>query len=99
MDTGLFESLPDALIIVDAQGRIVRANAHAAVLFGFPPGALIGQPIEALMPEPVRARHREHRMEYAASPRMRPMGAGGMVLVGRRHDGEEFPVEIGRAHV
>ena len=94
MDTGLFESLPDALIIVDAHGRIVRTNAHADTLFGFPPGALIGQAIEALMPESSRARHREHRINYAASPRMRPMGAGGMVLVGRRHDGEEFPVEI-----
>ena len=94
MDTGLFESLPDALIIVDAHGRIVRANAHADTLFGVSPGALIGQAIETLMPESVRARHREHRMDYAASPRMRPMGAGGMTLVGRRHDGEEFPVEI-----
>src|SRR4249919_2636865 len=94
MDTGLFETLPDALILVDAQGRIVRANARAEALFGFPPGTLAGQAIEHLIPESVRASHREHREAYARAPRMRPMGTGGMTLVGQRSNGDVFPVEI-----
>ena len=94
MDTGLFETLPDALILVDAQGRIVRANARAEALFGFPQGTLAGQAIEHLIPESVRASHREHREAYARAPRMRPMGTGGMTLVGQRNNGDVFPVEI-----
>ncbi|MCC8364664.1 PAS domain S-box protein [Lysobacter sp. A6] len=97
MDTGLFEALPDALLIVDAEGRILRANANAHRLFGHSEGSLVGLAVEALMPETARGRHREHRMAYAAAPRVRPMGAGGMALVGQRRNGEQFPVEIALA--
>ena len=97
MDAGLFEALPDAILVVDGEGRIVHANANAHLLFGHPAGGLVGLGVEVLMPEAVRARHREHRIAYAVAPRMRPMGAGGMSLVGQRRTGEQFPVEIALA--
>jgi len=97
MDTGLFEALPDALLIIDADGRIVRANANAHRLFGYAPDHLAGLAVESLMPEAVRIRHRAHRTAYAVAPRVRPMGAGGMALVGQRRNGEQFPVEIALA--
>ncbi|MGO4550429.1 PAS domain S-box protein [Lysobacter sp. 2RAF19] len=97
MDTGLFDALPDALLIVDTHGRILRANANAHRMFGHATGNLVGLDIEALMPESVRTRHRDHRTAYANAPRVRPMGAGGMALVGQRRDGEQFPVEIALA--
>jgi PAS domain S-box-containing protein len=87
MDTGLFEALPDALLIIDAEGRIVRANANAHRLFGYAPVTMTDLVDEQLMRECARAHHRAHRTSYAASPRVRPMGAGGMVLVGQRLDG------------
>ena len=90
----LFESVPDALVVVGADGRIVMANRHAARLFGYDDGGLVGRPIEDLVPEHVRERHRGYRDGYMRQPRVRPMGAGGMTLVGRRRDGQEFPVEI-----
>jgi PAS domain S-box-containing protein len=89
----LFDIAPDAMVAVDAQGRIVRANAQAERLFGYEPGALRDAPVEMLMPDRVRATHHRHVTHYAASPRIRPMGAG-QELVGRRRDGGEFPVEI-----
>src|SRR6266542_3162958 len=90
----LFESAPDATIVVDADGRIVLANAHAEELFGYPRGELLGQVIEMLVPGQFREAHVEQRRGYGAEPRKRPMGHPGLNLRGRRKDGSEFPAEI-----
>jgi len=89
----LFNIAPDAMVAVDAQGRIMRANPQAERLFGYEPGALHGVAIEMLMPSRVRATHHRHVTHYAETPRIRPMGAG-QELIGQRRDGSEFPVEI-----
>ncbi len=94
LETHLFEAVPDALIIVDGDGRIEAANRHAEILFGYGTGGLIGLPIEALMPDSVHERHRSHRAAYMAAPRVRPMGASDQALVGRKSDGLVFPLEI-----
>ena len=90
----LFESVPDALVIVDSDGRILMANGNAARLFGYPQTGLAGLSVEDLVPEDVRARHQNYRVGYMQQPRVRPMGSAGMTLVGRRSDGQQFPVEI-----
>ena len=90
---GLIEAAPDAILAVDADGRIVFANVQAAKLFGYRRDELVGQPIEVLIPEPARGIHPSHRSKYFSDPRPRPMGAG-MQLAGRRQDGTEFPAEI-----
>jgi PAS domain S-box-containing protein len=89
----LLESAPDAIVTVDYQGRIVLVNTQAETLFGYPRRALLGQPIELLLPETLRATHIQQRIAYQAAPRTRPMG-GGLALYARRHDGSTFPVEI-----
>ena len=89
----LLESAPDAMIIVDSGGHIVVANGQAEEMFGYPKDELIGQPIEMLLPDPIRERHVEHRGGYFEHPTLRSMGAG-LDLVARRRDGDEFPVEI-----
>ncbi|NLA68020.1 MAG: PAS domain S-box protein [Gammaproteobacteria bacterium] len=91
---GLFDAVPDALVVVDRDGRIVHANAHAEALFGHARGALGGLEIEDLVPAAARDRHRAFREGYIARPHVRPMGATGQALMGRRSDGSEFPVEI-----
>jgi PAS domain S-box-containing protein len=90
----LFESIPDALLIVDGTGTIVRANGNAHALFGYAPGALKDLPVESLVPTDARERHRKHRAGYMANPRVRPMGMANMTLSGQRFDGQQFPVEI-----
>lgn len=87
------DALPDGVVVVDSAGCIQLANRQTELMFGYETAELTGQPVEALMPERFRQAHPLHRLRYAQSPHMRPMGTG-LQLFGRRRDGYEFPVEI-----
>ena len=89
----LVDAAPDGILVVDERGAIVLVNAEAERMFGYPRDALLGQSIDVLVPERLRARHPDHVKSYHAAPRLRPMGSN-LDLQGRRADGYEFPVEI-----
>ena len=69
----LVETAPDAIVTVDAAGLIVAANEHAADMFGYPAGDLVGRSVDELVPERVRGRHTAHRAGFFAAPRLRRM--------------------------
>ncbi len=89
----LLESAPDAMIIIDARGKIAIVNAQAEAMFGYRRNEMLGQPVEELLPNRLRERHVQHREGFAKTPSLRPMGVG-LNLAARRRDGSEFPVEI-----
>ncbi|HXH02448.1 MAG TPA: PAS domain S-box protein [Candidatus Competibacteraceae bacterium] len=89
----LLDALLDAIVVVDAEGRIVLVNARAEALFGYERQELLGQPVEILLPERFRDRHVMQRLSYAEHPRVRLMDSG-LNLWGRHKDGREFPVAI-----
>jgi len=89
----LLESAPDAMVIVDASGKITLVNGQTEKLFGYKREELLGKTVENLMPERFRGNHLGHREQYAKAPRLGMMGSG-MELFGRHKDGTEFPVEI-----
>ena len=89
----LLESAPDAMITIDDQGKIAIVNGQAVEMFGYDREALLGQPIELLLPDRLHEAHVAHRKKFLSVPRLRPMGAG-MPLLAKRRDGSEFPVEI-----
>jgi PAS domain S-box-containing protein len=89
----LLESAPDAMIIVDEEGRITIVNEQAEEMFAYDREQMIGETIEFLLPARLRGNHVGHRNAFTNKPRLRPMG-GGMELQGCRSDGSEFPVEI-----
>jgi PAS domain S-box-containing protein len=89
----LFSAYPDALLVADADGTIVRSNPSAAALLGYSEDELLGLDIDVLVPDSVRTRHATFREAYAGDPRPRPMGTQ-MDLVAKRKDGTEVMVEI-----
>ena len=89
----VLDSLPDAMVIIDASGKILFANAQVEALFGFKRDDIVGGPVEVLLPERFRQRHVRHRSGYTDNVRVRPMGMG-LDLFATRKDGSEFPVEI-----
>ena len=89
----LLEAAPDAIMQVDAEGRIILLNRVAEDMFGYSRDELLGQPVEALIPQELHSRHAEHRAHYRQQPMTRTMGSG-LALEAIRKDGSRFPVEI-----
>ncbi len=89
----LLESAPDAMVIIDEDGKIAIVNCRAEAMFGYERADMLGQPVEMLLPARLRDAHAAHRSKFARNPRLRPMGQG-QELVARAEDGSEFPVEI-----
>jgi PAS domain S-box-containing protein len=87
------EIFPTSILISNAEGRIVLVNGKTETMFGYQRDELIGQTIETLLPERCRDRHVRHRQDYNLAPHARLMGLR-QNLVGRRKDGDEFPIEV-----
>jgi PAS domain S-box-containing protein len=94
----IFESSPDAILIVDQQGQVRQANKQAEFLFGYSAKELKSKAVEELLPESLRAVHKEHRRNYQDDPRPRPMGLG-LNIIGLRADGREALVDAALAPV
>lgn len=90
----MVEAAPQAMIVVDADGRMIYVNARTESLFDYPRQFLLGQSIEMLLPDEVRERHPQMRATFMNSPGTRAMGAG-RDLYGQTSDGRKIPLEVG----
>jgi PAS domain S-box-containing protein len=90
--------MPDAVVVVDAEGTIVAWNDRTCDLLGYEADDLVGQPVELLVPERLRHLHRGNRAAFGRHPRARSMGAG-LDLTARRKDGSEVAVDISLAPI
>ena len=88
------ESSPMGMVVSDRDGRVSLVNSEAERLFGWNREDLLGQSVDVLLPDELRAQHGGMRRSYADTPERRPMG-GGRDLLARRRNGTTCPVEIG----
>ncbi len=89
----LFLYATEGILVVNANGEIIRTNPSAEKLFGYGEGELLNQKIEVLVPKSFSHKHTAVRENYTEHPKARHMGAG-LELMGLKKDGTEFPVEI-----
>ena len=89
----LFESIPEMVVVVDSDGRILYANHHCTEMVGWSPNELNGRPIETIVPDQLRDLHRSHRHGYTGDPKGRPLGTG-LQLTALHRSGRVVPVEI-----
>ncbi|WP_191965243.1 sensor domain-containing protein [Marinobacter halotolerans] len=91
----ILETLHDAVVTTDINGRIRTVNPALEELFGYPEDTLIGQSIEKLMPADVADHHGSHMKAYSDGL----AGSGKIMgnarnLHGIRSDGSQFPLRI-----
>lgn len=90
---GIVESAMDPIVTVDEQQRILVFNAAAEKVFRWPRAAVLGEPLDKLLPERFRHAHRSHIERFGLTgTTARRMGAQD-VLMALRADGQEFPIE------
>ncbi|HEX4598917.1 MAG TPA: PAS domain S-box protein [Burkholderiaceae bacterium] len=91
--SGIAESAMDPIISVDGNQRVVLFNAAAERAFRWPRAAVLGQPLDMLLPPRFHAVHRAHLAQFSdTGVTSRRMG-GLNALTGVRASGEEFPIE------
>ena len=90
----IVEASPNAMLMADAGGKIVLVNAQTEKLFGYPRAELLGQKLERLVPERLRAHPPGVRGGFFLDPIEHPLGTG-RDWQGLRKDGTEIPIEIG----
>jgi len=89
----ILDTSPDAIVIANREGRIMRVNAQIDNLFHYQPGDVMGKKIEMLIPDRFHQRHIQHRAYYNQNAHRRPMGVG-LELFGKRKNGSEFSVDV-----
>jgi PAS domain S-box-containing protein len=92
----MLAAAPDAILILDEDGRIRLINARGEAWFGYSNEELVGRPAELLVPDRSRERYRQLREEYLSAPRVWSLDAHAG-LAGRRRDGSEFAIELSLA--
>ncbi|WP_277373918.1 CHASE domain-containing protein [Pseudomonas sp. AA-38] len=88
------EASPNAILLVDGMGRIAMVNRQTELLFGYERQALLGEPVEMLLPTAQRGNHVALRRGYQAMPEQRRMG-GNRELFGQHREGRMIPLEVG----
>ncbi len=91
--SGIVSNAADAIILVDEEQRITLVNGGAERIFGYAASELLGQPMERLLPERLRAVHRRHFQDFATSPVVARQMGERRPIYGQRRNGEEFMAE------
>ena len=89
----IYDTAPDALIVIDERGIVQSFSAAAERVFGWTASEVLGRNVKMLMPQPYRADHDGYIGHYLGTGERRIIGIG-RIVVGERKDGSTFPMEL-----
>ncbi|MDX1828998.1 MAG: PAS domain-containing sensor histidine kinase [Lutibacter sp.] len=89
----LFKAIPEGVIIVDNEQRIIAANNSVEKMFGYENGELNNQHSKIIIPNRYLTTHKK-RLEYFLKKGNLNYQRRGIYLYGLKKNGEEFPVEF-----
>jgi PAS domain S-box-containing protein len=90
----LADSIPDAIVVADKDGKIVFWNGGAKRIFGFVADQAIGQTLDLIIPDRLRARHWDGYYRVLAGAPSK-YGAGDVLAVpALRADGQTISIEF-----
>ncbi|MBX9604836.1 MAG: PAS domain S-box protein [Gammaproteobacteria bacterium] len=90
---GVIDAAVDGIVLIDADGVVETFNPGAERIFGWSASEIIGQNVSMLMPEPDASRHDSYIKHYLGGGAPKIIGIGREV-VGRRRNGQLFPMEL-----
>jgi PAS domain S-box-containing protein len=88
------DNVADCVIIHDVDGRIESLNRPGEIMFGYPPGEIVGQNVAALIPERQRAGLQNTFEKLSLGEPGQLVGARTHELLMLRRDGSEFLSEL-----
>jgi sigma-B regulation protein RsbU (phosphoserine phosphatase) len=94
----LLSTLPDAVVVADAEGRITYANSAISTLLGHEPAALLGQPLTSIMPMRFRGAHGGHMSRFLTTGEGKLVGQTTQ-LPALHSDGHEVVIDVTLARV
>ena len=90
---GVVDTAMDGVVLIDSSGTMLMVNPACRRLFGYAPDEMIGRNVKMLMPPPYRDEHDRYLENYRRTGEAKVIGSGREV-VGRRKDGETFPLDL-----
>ncbi|MFG1421896.1 sensor histidine kinase [Roseixanthobacter liquoris] len=91
--SSILDTVPDAMIVIDARGNMQSFSSAAERLFGYTASDAIGRNVSILMPNPHKAAHDSYLDRYLTTGERRIIGIG-RVVAGLRKNGSTFPMEL-----
>ena len=89
----IVDTVPDAIIVIDAKGIVESFSPAAERLFGYSADEVVGHNVKMLMPQPYRDAHDGYMARYTRTGERRIIGIG-RIVVGQRKNGGTFPMEL-----
>ena len=89
----IVETAVDGIIVMDSRGTITIFNPACERMFGYAAAEIVGGDVKQLMPSPYRDEHDQYLDNFQRTGVQKIIGLGREV-VGRRKNGESFPMDL-----
>lgn len=96
--SAIVEAATDGLITIDAVGNVISFNPACEQMFGYSVEEVLDKNIKILMPAPIANLHDKYLSTYKETKKASIIGIG-RELVGRRKNGNLFPIELGISEI